>query len=291
MPALLKHTGRALLAVLGLTAVTYLSILPLARFDEFSHLPLTGGGMLLRTFLDRCLVVAAMAYPAVRSRWCGTQLMFAVGTVHFGMYTLVPHFEAGFVLPEAVDPATSALLTAHGFLMAMVFSFVLVCAMGRLTESAPVRESTRLHMSAGQWLWRLALCLAARLVLKASGLAARRYLAGAGLYVPHASHAWGWLLMQAGQALLLVVFALPLVKMIRGGRPAATLSVTAVVFVLGALGPIISAQPFLPGAVSFARAMELGTTNLLYGALVGYLFSRSGEAPRPNARSVSAGLL
>lgn len=288
MPALLKYTGRALIAVVVLTAVTYLSILPLARFEELAHLPLAGGGMLLRTFLDRCCVVAAMAYPAVRSRWSGTQLMFAVGTVHFGMYTLVPQFEAGLVLPEVVDLATTALLTAHGFLLAMVFSFVLVCAMGRLREKGTVRESARLHMSAGQWLWRLALCLGARLVLKAAGLVARRHLAGAGIGMPRAHHGWGWLLMQAGQALLLIVFSLPVVKMMKGGRLEATLSVTAVVFALGALGPMISAQPFLPGAVSLDVAVELGTTNLLYGALVGYLFSRNGEERRAGARGAGA---
>ncbi|MFO7958960.1 MAG: hypothetical protein R6X33_17890 [Candidatus Brocadiia bacterium] len=291
MPALLKYTGRALIAVVVLTAVTYLSILPLARFEELAHLPLTGGGMLLRTFLDRCCVVAAMAYPAVRSRWSGTQLMFAVGTVHFGIYTLVPRFEAGLVLSQVVDLPTTALLTAHGFLLAMVFSFVLVCAMGRLGEKATVRESARLHMSAGQWLWRLALCLGARLLLKAAGLVTRRHLAGAALGMPQAHQSWGWLLMQAGQAgqaLLLIVFSLPVVKMMRGGRLEATLSVTAVIFAVGSLGPMISAQPFLPGALSLEGAIELGATNLLYGALVGYLFSRNGEERRAGGRGAGA---
>ncbi len=284
MPRLLKNAVRASLAVLALTAITYLSLLPLARLPEFARLPLTGGRMLLRTLLDRSLVVGAMAYPVVRSRWSGSQLVFAVGAAYFGIYTLVPQFEAGLVFPDAVTSATVALLTAHGFLMAVAFSVLLVCAMGRLGGEEPRRESGRLQMAATQWLWRLSVCLVARLVLKVAGVSLRHRLLGAGLGLAGAPHPWAWLLLQAGQAMLLVVFALPLLKMMKGGRLEASLTLAGVLFAVGAVGPVLSAQPFVPTVASLARMADLGGTNLLYGALVGFLFSRNGHVARSNGR-------
>jgi hypothetical protein len=81
------------------------------------------------------------------------------------------------------------------------------------------------------------------------------------------------LILQTGQAALLVFFSLPLIKMMRGGRLETALTVAVVLCALGAVSPLIMTDPFLPGTISASWAIETGLSNFAYGALVGYLFS------------------
>ncbi len=273
--AVMNYVWRAVLAGLLLAGVALLSLILLARLGDYSGMPAAETDLLVRIVVSKLLVAAALTYPALRSRWRGTQLMCAVFVAYFGVYSFLPHSEAFVALSSDVMAATAALLMAHGFLMALVFSGFVVAITGRLWSDSVTGESARLHMPTGQWLWRLGACLSVRLVLKLGG--ARWFSAGAFGAGPESAGVGLplWWFIQAGHALLLVVFALPLIKMMKGGRLEAALTVACVLGVLGGLAPVLSAGPFFPGTIQVGGAAEMTISNFLYGALVGYLFSYS----------------
>ncbi|KPK57468.1 MAG: hypothetical protein AMK73_10105, partial [Planctomycetes bacterium SM23_32] len=90
---------------------------------------------------------------------------------------------------------------------------------------------------------------------------------------------WHAVMLEVGRALLLVAFVLPVIKMIRGGRLETALTTACLLCVLGGVAGLIMPDPFLPDRARLTFLVERGLANLLYGLLVGYLFSRSpGEA-------------
>jgi len=268
-----RYGWRVLLAAVLLTAITFVSYNLLARFQDVPHAALESGFRVGLTFLAELLVSAVLCYLVVRSRWSGAQLMCAIFVACFGLYTFIPQSEAMLMMAGRLAPATSALLTAHGFLGALVYSFVLVALMGRLREQEIVRESPRLHMPPGEWLWKVGLCA---LVGPLADLAGR-------------STFWPWMQPAAlsplfhtvsllvGRSLLLIAFMLPVIKMIRGSRLESALVVGLLLAILAGIAPLAVAGLFLPDIFPLGHVLGISVANLFYGLLVGYLFSR--EAP------------
>jgi len=273
MRTVLRYGWRVLPAAALLTAITFISFSLLGRFQELPDVTVEQGFRAGLTFLSALLVSAVLSYVVVRSRWSGTQLMCAIFVACFGLYTFIPQSEAMLVMAGRLAPATSALLTAHGFLGALLYSFVLVALMGRLREGEVVRESARLHMPAGEWLWKVCVCM---VVGPSADLAARAalwsWMQPAGL--PPLFHTVSLLV---GRSLLLIAFMLPVIKMLRGGRLEAALVVGLLLAVLAGIAPLTVAGLFLPEMFRPGHVLGITVANLLYGLLVGYLFSREAR--------------
>ncbi len=267
------YAWRMMAAGAALTGITLVSLLLLSRFEEFPRLPVGSGSTLGRIFLAGLLVGGVLAYAAVRSRWGGTQLVCAVFVAYFGLHTFLPQMEARLLLAEHITPAASAVITAHGFLVGLVFSLLLLPISGSIRASVVLEESPRLHMATRQWVLRVLLCVGAWLVLKAGGALAlgSAYEISDGLGILH------WSGIRVLECLLLLVFALPLVKMLEGGRLEACLFTALCMAALAAVAPILVAQTYVPISHGVSRMAEMGLTDFLYGALVGFLFSY--EAP------------
>jgi hypothetical protein len=271
MIAVLKRSLQVAVAALLLTALWCVSLWALGRLPGVSAgavpailLPLLGANL---------LVGGVLVYLAVRSRWGGLQLAIALFVTYFGLHVFVPLGELFLLLPDGVSQSVGPLLVANGFLIGLAASAALVVVTGRLRAPGDVGESARLHMPPGMWLRRLAACAAARVLTKGVALGSLHVAAGAYSAAARPVVTGAWALIQAGQALLLVVFVLPLVKMLRGGRVEACLAAAAVLGVLGGIAPAIASRPFLPEAVPRLHALEVTASNAVYGGLVGLLFS------------------
>jgi hypothetical protein len=265
MRAVLKYGWRVVIAAMLLTGASLLSQGMPYRLASFPPAAMSGRSLVCILFLTKLLMAVVLCYLTVRSRWSGTQLMCAIFVAHFGIYTFINQAQALVTMPSRIDPATVALLTANGFLVALPFSLVLVVLMGRARRPGLVMafESPRLHFSAGQWLWRLAACAAGWVVLY---VACYEVEDEAPLVLR--------LALQTVRALLLVVFVLPLVKMLKGGRLEAALAIGATLGALGGIAPAVSRSLLFQQELAWHGLARVGAGNCAYGVLSGYLFSR-----------------
>ncbi|MFO8007867.1 MAG: hypothetical protein R6V05_09035 [Candidatus Brocadiia bacterium] len=268
-----RYAWRILVAGVALAGITLLSLMVLSRFEEFPQPPAGSASVLPRIFVAKALVGGVLAYAAFRSRWGGTQLVAAVFVAYFGLYTFLPQMEARLLLAEHITPATSAVITAHGFLVGLVFALFLLPLSGSPRASAVLEESPRLHMGARQWVLRVLLCVGGWLAMKAGGA----FVLGEAYEISDGLGILYWSGIRLLEALLLLVFALPLVKMLEGGRLEAALVTALCMAILAAVAPIVVAQAYVPVSHGMLRMAEMGLTDFLYGALVGFLFSY--EAP------------
>jgi hypothetical protein len=273
MEQVLKQLWRVAASAVLLILISYVSfsVLNASRVFPPADVPWL---VLMAWFVLSCLLTAAvLVYVTVRSRWTGTQLMCAVFVAFFGIRTFVNISQAFLLVPHVMTPPRAAVLAAHGFLVALMFSFVLVLVTGRLGATL-VLESPRLHLPAREWLGKLVVCTVAYcgLSVLAQAVAASRlpdFYARGGM-VPW----WERAMLYTGRALLLVAFVLPVVKMLKGGRWEAALAVGLLFCILGGLVPLMVPGGTIEDAVRYTFMVTGGTTDLLYGLLVGYLFSR-----------------
>jgi hypothetical protein len=275
MKAIFRYLWRVIVAAVLLTAIISISYDLLAGFQGIT--PQVGDRQfqLGLTSLSALLVSAVLSYVVVRSRWTGTQLMCAIFVAYFGLYTFIPQSEAMLIMAGRPALATSALLTAHGFLGALVYSFVLVALMGRLREHEVERESARLHMPVGEWLRKVGLCVVVGPAVDLVGRAAFWPWAQP-FALPPLSHT---LSLLVGRSLLLIAFMLPVIKMLRGKRLESALVVGLLLAILAGIAPLAMARLFLPEMFSAGHVMGISLANLVYGLLVGYLFSRETDLP------------
>jgi hypothetical protein len=267
MKEVLKHLWRVIPAAVLLILISSASFWFLNTFQSrpAADVPWRSmGGWLLAS---RFLMAAVLTYATLRSRWSGTQLVCAVFVAFFGVHTFMNISQAFMITPEVMTPQMAALLTAHGFLVALAFSFVLVAVTGRMWLAIVVAESKRLHLPAREWLWKFGLSAGVWVGLYVlaqvfSGRYARGFHPAEGL-VPW----WELVMLQTGRALLVVAFVLPVVKMLEGGRLEAGLTVAFLLCILGGIAPMALPMADLPEQTRLAL-------NFVYGFLVGYLFSR-----------------
>ncbi len=275
MRALAKYSWRVVAAALLLTAISVLSYGVRHHFHGFPSAARSAGRVLVLIGLSRLLVTGSLAYLVVRSRWSGTQLMVAVFVAFFGVDSFITQSRAILLPADLVDPSTGALLTAHGFLVGLLFSLVLVVLMGRAHDQALVRESPRLHLPVGEWLLKMGACTVLWVGLYA-------------VLVPRepGEPIWRAFAFETARAVLVIVFVLPAIKMLRGSRLETACAVGATLVALGAVAPMVSRSVLLAEPLSPLALLGCVLANGLYGFAVGYLFSRrASEEPSPDLSS------
>jgi len=263
-----RYGWRVVVMALLLTSISILSFELRGWFLQLPRTEVSKEFFLTWLLGSKLLVVAALTYPVLRSRWSGTQLMVAIFVAYFGIATFISQNLAALAIPEHVTPSMAALLTAHGFLVALLLAALLVVIMGRLHSGTVTVESGRLHMPAREWLYKLALCVVCWLGLHFA-------LCG----VADSVLLYERMIIQAFRAVFLVVFALPVIKMMSGGRLETACTVAVLFMVLGAIAPRVSMRLLLQEGRWVSSAVGPTLASGMYGLLVGYLFSRRGELP------------
>ena len=270
------YAWRILLATVLLTVISFISWRYLVRLNEVFGPGLSPRSMFLWLLVSHLLTIGVLAYPTVRSRWYGTQLASAIFVVYFGVNYFMVFSRVVLMAPEAMPPSEAALMVAHGFLVSLLFSFVLVALMGKMHERQTVAESTRLHLPVSEWLWKLAVCAGALVLMHALSsrffwpLGLQAYYERVGVRPLEQR-----LIIEAGRGLLLVAFLLPVVKMLKGDRLDAAMACALLLSVLGSVaGLIIPSTRAVSDGLRIMLLLEGGLTLFIYGFLVGYLFSR-----------------
>jgi hypothetical protein len=279
MRKFLDYAWRILLATVLLTVISFISWRYFVRLNGVFDVDVTPRAMFLWLLVSHLLVIGVLAYPTVRSRWYGTQLASAIFVVYFGVHSFMTFSRVLLMTPGAMPPSAAALMVAHGFMVSLLFSFVLVLVLGRMHERQTVAESARLHLPATEWLWKLGLCA---VVLVVMHVVSSRLFWPLGLQEYYDSVDKRPLqqraIIEAGRGLLLVAFVLPVVKMLKGDRLDAAMACALLLSVLGSVaGLIIPNSRIQPDFMRFMLLLEGGVTLFIYGFLVGYLFSRRPE--------------
>jgi len=248
----------------------------------------TAALMLLVCLLD----TAVLSYLVMRSYWAGWRLAAGIFVVFYGVTTVMSQIETAVFLPHLPEGVLPRLF-ALGALVAAPFSVLAVLVLGKgKAGRAGAAPGNRLAMTAGDWAWRLAvISLAYVLIYFSFGYfvawkseAVRTYYGGIdeGSFIAQMETILTrtpWLVaLQLGRALLWTALAVPIVRMIDGSRWESALAVGLVFSVL-MNAQLLLPNPFMPDAVRMVHLVETATSNLVFGALIGWLLAPQRRRP------------
>lgn len=218
-----------------------------------------------------------LAYPILRSRWHGLKLMAAVLVVMFGVQTFMSQIETLFFINALTLSFDLVMrIIAAGFVRALVFAPLAVIVLGKLLGPSLDEPTTRLQLPLTEWIKRFAILSLVYVVVyfgfgyfvAYQWAAVRDYYAGTfdpGLVLP---------LFQVLRGAVWAALALPIVAMMRG-KAWETCLALGLVFAGLLAAPLLFPNPFMPPMVRQGHLVELTTSMLTYGAIAGWVWTRS----------------
>jgi hypothetical protein len=258
----------------------------------------SAGATFAALFLSSLLISAVISWLILRSRWSGWRLIAALSLSFYGVHTLISQIEtAAFpAVAQRMPPGMLSGLFAMGILQTALYIPLAVLILGRW-RPAPnsfTEANTRLVMPPGEWAWKLALAAVVYIGLYFTfgyyvawrNPAVVAYYGGEdpGSLILQLRNVMGdtpWLpLLQLVRGIIWVLLALPVIRMLRGTTLEISLAVGLLFAVVMSAGLLLP-NPFMPAEVRITHLVETATSNLLFGVLVGWLFSRSHTAVPP----------
>lgn len=236
------------------------------------------------------LTVAVLTYLILRSRWAGWKLAVTVFLVYYGVATFMGQIESAVFITR-LPPGALPRLFLMGAMIAAPFAGLAVLILGkRRASTADTETNARLHMSVPEWSWRLAVIAVVYVILYFTfgyfvawrQPEVRAYYNGVdtGSFAAHmamVARDTPWLIpFQVLRALLWTALALPVIRMMKGGRLETALAV-GLLFSVVMNAQLLLPNPYMPDAVRMAHLLETASSNFLFGTLVGWLMG----APRP----------
>lgn len=238
-------------------------------------------GGALSLLLVCALFSIVISYPIIRSRWSGLKLVLTIFFVFYGVMTFLSQIETIVFLKYLVDIVSEEMvpkLFMQGAIIAALFSPLAVLVHGKMKGnkySGQQEPNLRLIMPLKQWIWKLVLIAVLYDIIYISfGMFVFIPLAGEafqeyyqGLQMPN------WIfLFQAGRAMIWVVLALPIIRMMKGNWWEAGLAVALLFSVLmGAL--LLIPTEIMPDKIRMAHFVEVTSSNFLFGWIVVWLLN------------------
>jgi hypothetical protein len=234
-------------------------------------------------FLDTIV----LAYIILRSRWAGWQLIETVFFVFYGVMTFISQIESVVfhILPSGVLPR----LFLMGLLVAAPFSLLAVIILGKKkADTATINEpNSRLLMPANEWAWKLAVIAIAYMILYSTfgyfiawkNPAVQAYYGGIdeGNFFAHMRAVFTtapWLEpFQALRAMLWVLLALPVIRMMKGHWQE-TATAVGLLFAVLMNSQLLLPTPLMPEAVRMTHLLETASSNFIFGYLIVWLIHR-----------------
>ncbi len=240
-----------------------------------------------------CLLqTLALAYPIVRSRWHGWLLVVTVFVLFFGTGTFMSQIEVLVYLADEMPPGMQSGIILMGLFSAVVFSPIIVLTLGRWQPGTATGDepNPRLRMSWQSWAWKLPAGAAVMLALYYlfgyfvawKNPVLRDYYGGTdpGTFLAQMRSIvrdTPWMVpLQFLRALVWVLLALPVIRMMRGRWWEAGLAVS-LLFTVPVIYLLLP-NPLMPDAVRLTHLVETAPYQFLFGWFVVRLFTRS---PRP----------
>jgi hypothetical protein len=234
--------------------------------------------VLLALLIVSVLNSLVLAYVIQRSRIGGWQLILNVFLVFFGVATFLPQIETA-VFVESISTRVLAGIVASGLLLALFFSCIAVVVLGKRRSN--VVELRRLNLSRSEWVLRVALLALCYVIIYFTfgyfvawrNPAVRAFYHGTdpGNFFTQLGSVFlttPWLpALQFIRGLLWILFALPLVRMMKGSWWEAGLAV-ALCFAVLPSSQLLIPNPIMPAEVRTAHLWETASSNFLFGWLV-----------------------
>jgi hypothetical protein len=304
----MKRAAPVVARVIALTALLFVSFavagaLLAPRAD--GPAPEAGGAAALALLAVCVLDAAVIAYLVLRSRWAGWRLAATVFVSFYGVATFMSQLESAVFITRLPPGAVPRLFLMGAAVAAPAAALAVLLFGKRRAGAGDPLPSPRLEMPPSEWAWKLALVAVAYVLLYFTfgyfvawqEPAVRAYYGGVdeGAFVAHMRvvlRDTPWLLpFQAARALCWAAFALPVVRMLKGGRPETALAV-ALLFTVPTNVQLLLPNPFMPEAVRMAHLVETASSNFLFGVLVGWLLggrhARGAAAPAPSPTAPGA---
>ena len=242
----------------------------------------------LMALLAVCFVdTIVLAYIILRSRWAGWRLIATVFFVFYGVMTFISQIESAVfhILPPGVLPR----LFLMGVLVAAPFSPLAVIILGkRKADTATANEpNSRLLMPKKEWAWKLAVIAIAYMILYSTfgyfiawkNPAIQAYYGGIdeGNFFAHMKAVLTitpWLEpFQALRAMLWVLLALPVIRMMKGSWQETAFAVGLLFSVL-MNSQLLLPTPLMPEAVRMTHLIETAPYNFIFGYFIVWLLHR-----------------
>lgn len=232
-----------------------------------------------------------LTYIVMRSRWAGWHLAAAVFAVFYGSMTFMSQIESAVFITR-LPPGTVPRLFLMGVLIAAPYSVLAVLVLGKWrADTTAVRTNTRLVMPAGAWASKLSVIVLAYLALYFTfgyfiawqNPAVREYYGGIieGGFLAHMGSLMRdepWLIpFQMLRALLWILIALPIIRMMKGRWPETAMAV-GLAFAVLMNASLLLPNPYMPETVRMTHLIETASSNFIFGFFVGWLLTRGGHS-------------
>ncbi len=266
---LLKLLGQILAATLILTILVVVQGLLSPGPQSEAHF---GPELLKWVVLSNLLTAFTLTIVIAWAARAGWRLVIAVLLLYFGVRYLNPLSEAiffGLGIPRHVV----ATEIVGGFFSSLAFAPLAVLIMGRLGSGVGEGNNPAKGWPVGGWLWRVALGVASYFLLYFSaGMLVWPYVKDfyASKSMPAPS---SFFLLEVFRALVYIGVAAPVARLM-GGRPhRAAASLGLALSIPGGIAPLLLPNPYMPANVRPAHGFEVGISNFIYGALLGFLLT------------------
>lgn len=234
-------------------------------------------------FLDTIV----LAYIILRSRWAGWRLIATVFFIFYGVMTFIAQIESAIfhILPPGMLPR----LFLMGILITAPFAPLAVIILGRGKADAATANvpNSRMLMPVKEWAWKLAVIAIAYIILYSTfgyfiawkNPAIQAYYGGIdeGSFFAHMKAVLTtapWLEpFQALRALLWVLLALPVIRMMKGRWQEAAFAVGLIFSVL-MNSQLLLPTPLMPEAVRMTHLIETASYNFIFGYFIVWLLHR-----------------
>jgi uncharacterized membrane protein len=252
------------------------------------------GGDLLPLLIVSFLNTAVLTYPIVRSRWSGWRLVAVVFVVLFGISYFMTQIETAVFVTNLPSSEIGAILLI-GATVTLIFSPLAVLILGKMRRStAEEGPNLRLVMPWTEWVWKLAVIAVAYLILYSTfgyfvawqSAALREFYSGSTELLGFFEQ-WGNTILgnpglvpfQILRALLWVVLALPVIRMMKGRWWEAALAV-ALLFAVLMNAQLLLPNPYMPQTVRMWHLVETASSNFILGWLIVWLLNRHHSSLR-----------
>lgn len=252
------------------------------------------GGDLLPLLIVSFLNTAVLTYAIIRSRWSGWRLVAVVFVVLFGISYFMTQIEA-FVFVTDLPSSEIGAILLMGATVALIFSPLAVLILGKMRRStAEEGPNLRLVMPWTEWVCKLAVIAVAYVILYFTfgyfvawqSAALREFYSGSTELLGFFEQ-WGNTLLaspglvpfQILRSLLWVVWALPVIRMMKGRWWEAALAV-ALLFAVLMNAQLLLPNPYMPQAVRMWHLIETAPSNFIFGWLIVWLLNRHHSSLR-----------
>jgi hypothetical protein len=231
-------------------------------------------------------VAVLFAYIVTRSHWFGLKLALAVFITFFGLMTVVWQIESLLFLGDQVATRVITRIFLGGLITAGLFAPLAVLIMGRVKQKQLMLVfNPHLEMELSAWVWRIlgiGVCYVVLYLVFGYFVAwknpvVQAYYGGQdpGSIFGHLADQWSraplLFLFQFGRGLLWMLFALPIIRMHKGGKWEVGLTVAAL-FAVWSL-QLLMPNPFMPAEVARVHLIETAASNFIFGWIVGFLLA------------------